>query len=89
MATAPLGDATYRVVFECKSAGSMVEHAKNRYAAEAARFRDGVGAQYAVVIGPRFPHEPALDDELAKHRVALWTVEDFVTLLESQFAHPA
>jgi Holliday junction resolvase len=88
LAVAPLGDATYRVVVECKTIGTEKFHVNNPMAAEAARLRDKVGADYAVLLGRSFPGDKALDAELAAHRVALWTVDDVSALLRAHQAHP-
>jgi hypothetical protein len=93
VATAPLGSTAYTVVFECKSVdsakvGAHGLEARNAQPVEAARFRDRLGAQYAVLIGPGFPGDRALDEELATHGVALWDVEDFVALIQAFVQHP-
>ena len=88
LAVAPLGDATYRVVVECKTIGSEKFHVNNPMAAEAARLRDKVGADYAVLLGRSFPGDKALDTELATHRVALWEVGDVSALLRAHYTHP-
>ncbi len=90
--TAPLGSAAYSVIFECKSvdAGKSGRHGKisNVEPSEPARFRDRLNAQYAVVIGAVFENDESLNEELLKHGVALWTVDDLVSLLRAHLQYP-
>ncbi len=87
VATAPLGDRAYTVVVECKSVAGAGEVVKNPVAQEAGRLRDAVRGDYAVLIGPAFPHSDEVDGELATHRVALWTVDDLTALLRAHAVH--
>jgi hypothetical protein len=66
----------------------MKLHGSSAFVAEAARMRDAVGATYAVLLGLDFPDERGINDELATHRVALWTLEDVIAVLECQLDHP-
>jgi DNA primase len=88
VATAPLGSLAYRVVVECKTVASVKLHGSAAFVVEAARMRDAVGAQYAVLLGLDFPDERAIAAELATHAVSLWTLEDLVAVLECQLHHP-
>jgi hypothetical protein len=85
--TAPLGDRAYTVVVECKTVTGADGVVKNPVAQEAGRLRDAVGGDYAVLIGPAFPHSDEIDGELATHRVALWTVDDLGVLLRAHATH--
>jgi Holliday junction resolvase len=87
LAIAPLGDDTYRAVIECKTISAEKFHVNNPMAAEAARLRDKVGADYAVLIGRSFPGDKALDAELTTHNVALWNIDDLAALLRAHSAH--
>jgi hypothetical protein len=88
--TAPLGSSSFVVSVECKTASHDSEDAdvKVSFASQAARLRDQIGADYAVLLGPGFPGTKILDGELATHRVALWTVEDLEGLLRAAAVHP-
>lgn len=91
--TAPLGAQAYTVVFECKGVDSQQPGAHGANVSDAdpvepARFRDRLGAQYAVLIGPAFGREEDLDQELQAHNVALWTAEDLATLVQAHVQHP-
>ena len=88
VATAPLGDRAYTVVVECKTVATERGDVENPAAQEAGRLRDQVGGNYAVLLGPAFPKAAELDGELSTHRVALWTLDDLVTLLQAQAAYP-
>lgn len=88
VATAPLGDRAYTVVVECKTVATERGVVDNPAAQEAGRLRDRVGGTYAVLLGPAFPKAAELDGELQTHRVALWAVEDLVTLLRAHAAYP-
>ena len=88
VATAPLGSQMYRVGVECKTVASLKLHGSAGFVVEAARMRDAVGAQYAVLLGLDFPDERGIDAELATHNVALWTIADLVALLECRLHHP-
>ncbi len=88
VATAPLGALAYQVAFECKTVASMKLHGSSAFVAEAARMRDAVGATYAVLLGLDFPDERSIAEELETHRVALWTIEDLIAVLECQLDHP-
>ena len=48
---------------------------------EPARFRDEIGAEFAVLVGPAFKDETSLHAELLTHKVSLWTIEDIVSAL--------
>jgi len=85
--TAPLGDRAYTVVVECKTVAGDDGVVKNPVAQEAGRLRDAVRGDYAVLVGPAFPHSDEIDGELATHRVALWTVEDLGVLLRAHAVH--
>ena len=63
-------------------------HGSTAFAAEAARMRDSIGAEYAVLVGLDFPDERGIDAELATHGVALWTLDDLIAVLECQLDHP-
>ena len=75
---APLGVAGYRVTVECKTAspGGIVANPRPE---EPAKFRAAAEATKSILIGPAFGNDASLDDELRKHDVALWTVDDLVT----------
>lgn len=93
VASAPLGSLAYSIVFECKGVDSQQPGAhganvSDADALEPARFRDRIGANFAVLIGPAFAQEEALDDELQTHRVALWTAGDLCALLAAHVQHP-
>jgi bifunctional non-homologous end joining protein LigD len=88
VATAPLGASAYTIAAECKSFESTDPHVQWVAASEAARFRDQVGAEYAILIGPNMPGDKPLDEELLTHNVALWTVEDLIALLQADATHP-
>lgn len=88
VAMAPLGALMYRVVVECKTVASVKLHGSAAFVVEAARMRDAVGAQYAVLLGLDFPDERGIAEELATHRVSLWTLEDLIAVLECQLHHP-
>lgn len=88
VAVAPLGDRAYTVVVECKTVATERGEVENPAAQEAGRLRDQVGGEYAVLLGPAFPKAAELDGELATHRVALWTLDDLVTLLQAHAAYP-
>lgn len=93
VATAPLGAKAYTVVFECKGvdsqqAGAHGAQVSDADAAEPARFRDRLRAQYAVLIGPAFSQEEELTQELQTHRVALWLAADLAALVQAHVQHP-
>jgi DNA primase len=88
VATAPLGASAFTLVAECKSFDSTTPHVQWVAASEASRFRDQVGAQYAILIGAGFPGDKPLDDELQAHGVALWSVDDLIALLRADVSHP-
>ena len=50
--------------------------------------RETVGATYAVLLGLDFPDERGIEEELATHKVSLWTLEDLISILECQLHHP-
>ncbi|MDB5072046.1 MAG: hypothetical protein JWM87_3157 [Candidatus Eremiobacteraeota bacterium] len=87
VATAPLGDRAYTVVVECKTAATADDQVRNPVAQEAGRLRDLVGGDYAVLLGPDFPHAAEIDAELQTHHVALWTCDDLVKLLHAHAVH--
>jgi len=87
VATAPLGDRAYTVVVECKTVAGADDVVKNPVAQEAGRLRDAVGGDFAVLLGPAFPHSDEIDGELVMHRVALWTVDDLSVLLRAHAVH--
>jgi hypothetical protein len=88
VATAPLGDRAYRIAFECKTFAAQKLPDSAAFVVEAARLRDAVGAEHAVLIGLGFPDVRALDDEMLVHRVATWTVDDLVNVLTAHADHP-
>jgi hypothetical protein len=88
IATAPLGAGAYTLTAECKSFAAAQPNVQWVAASEAARLRDQVHAQYAVLIGAGIPEEKALLDELLAHNVALWSVEDLIALLQANAEHP-
>lgn len=88
VAIAPLGATAYTIVIECKTLEGATPHVQWVAASEASRFRDRIGADYAMLIGPEFPGDKPLDDELQAHRVALWSVDDLIAVLESARWHP-
>jgi hypothetical protein len=88
VATAPLGDRTYRVAFECKTFDAQKLHDSAAFVVEAARLRDVASADYAVLIGAAFPEIRAVDDEMQQHRVAMWTLDDLISLLTAHADHP-
>jgi len=85
--SAPLGDRAYTVVVECKTVADADGVVKNPVAQEAGRLRDAVGGDYAVLVGPAFPHSDEIDGELTTHRVALWTLDDLTALLRAHAVH--
>ena len=87
VATAPLGDRAYTVVVECKTVAGADDVVKNPVAQEAGRLRDAVRGDFAVLLGPAFPHSDEIDGELSTHRVALWTVGDLAVLLRAHATH--
>jgi hypothetical protein len=87
VATAPLGDRAYTVVVECKTVAGADDVVKNPVAQEAGRLRDAVRGDFAVLLGPAFPHSDEIDGELLTHRVALWTVGDLAVLLRAHATH--
>jgi hypothetical protein len=87
IAIAPLGDRSYTVVVECKTAASARDKVRNPVAQEAGRLRDAVGGDYAVLLGPDFPRAAEIDGELQTHHVALWTYDDLVKLLYAHAVH--
>ncbi len=87
VATAPLGDAAYTVVFECKSADGNMVQGHDASIPEIAKFRDALRARYGVLSGPGFPAEETLDTELAAHNIALWTVDDLALVLRAAAHH--
>ncbi len=93
VAIAPLGSRTYTAIFECKSVdahqdGAHGKDVSDADATEPARFRDRLGAEYAILVGPQFALDGALDQELDTHGVGLWTVDDLVSLINAQVQHP-
>jgi hypothetical protein len=87
VAVAPLGDRAYTIVVECKTVAAVDGVVTNPVAQEAGRLRDAVGGDYAVLLGPAFPHSDEIDSELATHRVALWTLEDLTALRRAHAVH--
>ncbi len=91
VAVAALGDDQFSVAIECKTASRQAQTEHNvtdSYAEEAGRMRDGAHATYALLLGPAFGHAQKMDDELALHRVALWTVDDLCAVLRAHALHP-
>jgi hypothetical protein len=87
VATAPLGDRAYTVIVECKTVASAENQVRNPAAQEAARLRDAVAGDYAILLGADFPRDAEIDGELRTHRVALWTCDDLVKLLRAHAVH--
>jgi hypothetical protein len=77
---APLGRLAYRVMLECKTtSGATVSRPD---AAEAAKWRESYGGDYAVIIGPSFGEaDSEFTSELALHHVSAWSVDDLVAAL--------
>jgi DNA primase len=73
-----LGPLGYRVMFECKTAKGNVTQPD---AFEAAKYKDAFNAQYCTLIGPAFPDEIELTQELKTHGVSAWTLDDLTTAL--------
>ena len=73
-----LGPLGYRVMFECKTGKGNVTQPD---AFEAAKYKDAFHAQYCTLIGPAFPDENELTQELKTHGVSAWTLDDFTTAL--------
>jgi hypothetical protein len=73
-----LGPLGYRVMFECKTAKGNVTQPD---AFEAAKYKDAFKAQYCTLIGPAFPDETELTQELKTHGVSAWTLDDLTTAL--------
>jgi len=79
VADAQLGPLGYRIVLECKTAKGVV--GERNVAPEAAKFMAPYHAGFAVVIGPEFPEELELLNELKDHKVTAFTVAEIATLL--------
>jgi DNA primase len=77
-ADAILGTLGYRVMIECKTAKTTVSQPD---AFEAAKYKDAFKAQYCTLIGPAFPDEIELTQELKTHGVSAWTLDDLTTAL--------
>ena len=77
-ADALLGPLGYRVMIECKTAKAEVAQPD---AFEAAKYRDAYHAQYCTLVGPAFPDETELTQELKTHGVSAWTTDDLKTAL--------
>ncbi|HEV7180429.1 MAG TPA: hypothetical protein VGN11_11180, partial [Candidatus Baltobacteraceae bacterium] len=77
-ADAQLGPLAYRIMIECKTAKGDVAQPD---AFEAAKYRDPYNAQYCTLIGPAFPDETELTQELRIHGVSAWTATDLQTAL--------
>jgi hypothetical protein len=73
-----LGPLGYRVMFECKTGKGNVTQPD---ALEAAKYKDAFHAQYCTLIGPAFPDEVELTQELKTHGVSAWTLDDLTTAL--------
>jgi Restriction endonuclease len=78
IADAILGPRGYRVTVECKTAKGVVNRPD---VAEAAKFREPFDAQLSVLVGPEFPEETELLQELHTHVVTAMTIADLQTLL--------
>jgi len=72
------GPLAYRVMFECKTGKGNVTQPD---AFEAAKYKDAFHAQYCTLIGPAFPDEIELTQELKMHGVSAWTLDDLTTAL--------
>ena len=79
---APLGPLSYSVILECKSTPTA-EIVRNAQPEEPARFRDAVGAEYALLVGPVFKEDVHLREELVSHKVSLWAIDDILTALRN------
>lgn len=79
-ADAPLGVLSYRVMIECKSADEGVN---DPGVFEAAKFKEGYGAQYCALVGRAFSGEIELVKELHNHGVSAWTVDDLAAVLRN------
>jgi hypothetical protein len=88
VALAPLGDRAYRVAIECKTTTAQKLHDSAAFIVEAARLRDAVAADHAMLIGAAFPQIRAVDEEMARHGVAMWTVDDLASILSAHAVHP-
>ncbi len=77
---APLGPLSYRAVLECKTArgDGVVKLARPE---EPAKFRDALGAESAVIVGPAFSDGANLIGEIRIHKVSVWTVEDLIAAI--------
>jgi len=78
---APLGQLGYRAMLECKT--SHDSDIRGPYAAEAAKYLDDYGAQYAALVVPSFGGDVLLARELQTHHVSAWEVRDLTALLEA------
>jgi hypothetical protein len=65
-------------MLECKTARGGVA---NPDVAEAAKYRDAYAADFATLVGPAFPNEQTVTNELHEHRVSAWTIDDLAELL--------
>lgn len=77
---APLGRLGYRVMLECKT--TTEAYVPRPDVAEAAKWRDTHGADYAIIVGPSFSEADAeFSAELDLHRVSAWSVDDVIAAL--------
>ncbi len=65
-------------MIECKTAKSQVAQPD---ALEAAKYKTAFNAQYGILVGPAFPDEVELTQELHTHGVSAWTLDDLCTAL--------
>jgi DNA primase len=76
-----LGPLGYRAMLECKTGGDVVPHPD---VAEAAKWIEKYLGQFNALVGPGYPEETELHDELLLHRVSAWTIDDLCTALEKR-----
>jgi hypothetical protein len=74
-----LGPLGYRAMLECKTGNLVVPHPD---VAEAAKWAEQYNAQLNALVGPGFPEETELHDELLLYRVSAWTIDDLCSALE-------
>ncbi len=83
MIDAPLGPLAYRVQVECKRA--KIHWVLDPDPAEAAHYRERLGAKYSAMVGPAFEQGVNLRDELLAHGVSCWTSEDLEQCLDNAY----
>lgn len=82
-ADACLGPLGYRVMLECKTGDPIVPRPD---VAEAAKWINQFRAQFNALVGPGYPDEKELHDELLMHQVSAWTIEDLAAALEQRLS---